>query len=201
MKKFISYFAVVLCFVVSFSSCNTEDSNGKEGLNDFDVNEGYIEVTIDGKTYKETVYDLSFLPYFPIEEWGKESLSGYYGDFDREHGFELTWSFICYKDARKLLDCSIGEYPYECANEYSNSYGEDGNDENFPKNLSFHICEYEDPNRDFSCELHDRNNGSHQVTSIKKKGENIIVEGTFDATLGDNELNIKGKYLFITSCE
>ena len=189
MKKFISYFAVVLCFVVSFSSCNKEDSNGKEGHNYFDVNEKQIEVTIDGKTYKE---DGFILTYSPIEEWGKESLAEFDGYFDRENGFELTWKFICYQDKKKLLDCPIGEYPYECVR-YGYHYNEEGY---YPQNLSFHICEYEDPNRKFR-ELDDKNRGSHQVTSIRKKGEHIIVKGTFDATLGDNELNIKGKYQLV----
>lgn len=183
MKKFISYFTFALCTTVTLVSCNKEDGDGLDGYSN--AKEGYIEVTIDGKTYKETVKDLYYLGYEPIEEWGKETLAGYVEDFDRENGFELTWSFICYEDPQKLLDCPIGEYPYECQND---------------ENLSFHICYYEDPNREFDESFY-KNRGSHQVTSIRKKGKHITVEGTFDATLGDNELNIKGKYQFIISCE
>lgn len=191
MKKYISYFAITLCVAISLSSCEKEDNNNSN--NEGNNPEGaFIEVTINEKTYRDEINDFLFGNL--LEEWGKESLLHTFFSLFRDYGFEISICFTCYNDLEKLLDCPLGEYPYSCVYD----------SENESDNLSFHIESYETPDGYIT-----KSKGSHKVTRISKEKfvqnffgetyeyEKIAIEGTFNVIMGDNEVNIKGKYRFL----
>ena len=86
----------------------------------------------------------------------------------------VDFMLTTYRNLDKLASSSTGEYGF-C------SSGE-------PKNLDFDISVYNE-NYDYTyCK-----NGTHTVTSIKRSGEEVVVEGKFDGVLYDQR-TISGKY-------
>ncbi|MBQ3188540.1 MAG: hypothetical protein IJB60_03790 [Bacteroidaceae bacterium] len=93
----------------------------------------------------------------------------YSGDVDG-----VDFMLTTYRNLDKLASSSTGEYRFCPSDE--------------PQNLDFDICVY---NEDYDYTL--CKNGTHTVTSIKRSGEEVIVEGKFDGVLSDNRA-ISGKY-------
>lgn len=185
MKKFISYFTFALCAAVTLVSCNKEDGGGDGFDGIFDEKDGYIEVTIDEKTYKS---DVEIWNAGRIREWGKEILCEHdnFADF-YDYGFDIYFRYIRYGKIENLLNCPLGEYPFGYQEEY--------------ENFTFEIESYDSPSLSFSS--YECSKGTHKVTSIKRRGDKVVVEGTFESILGyseygetseDNMLPIKGKY-------
>ena len=86
----------------------------------------------------------------------------------------VDFMLTTYRNLDKLASSSTGEYRFCPSDE--------------PQNLDFEISVY---NEDYDY-THGKN-GTHTVTSIKRSGEEVIVEGKFDGVLRDNRA-ISGKY-------
>lgn len=158
------------------------------GDNDNEASEGsgssYIQVKIDGKTYKEAIPEWI---YAQINNMGTDSqgkkLSYTYdmvAHFEETEGFLFMFGITHYRNKTDLLASSPGSYPF----------ARDTADDEIYNNLAF-TCLYELDGDEYTCV-----SGTHQVKSIKSEGSDVRVEGSFTAVFkynGDTK-NIQGSY-------
>lgn len=175
------------------TACSSDDDdNGDEGGGSSNSSSSYLEVTIDGKKYKQN-FNLPFVSMTLSSEvegglWLSSSIEeGFDGDLD----FGIA---IYHKsDINALLQSSL-----------TTTYNVIGNKKNIWQqadkihNLTLQLL-YRNENG--NCEV---TSGTHKVTSIKKKNKDeVIISGTFTAKLKDYEssYNVSGKYQVIVSVE
>lgn len=186
MKRLHIFFMTILlnvsCLILAGCSNNGDDTQGESSSD-------YIEVTINGKTYRHSV--LGIYSSIPADIDGVRCYFSTEDVFD-DNGFSVFYSLNCYEDLDRLLQCPTGNYDVVTTEEYVDDAG----------NLSFSL-DYED-DEDF----YEIKSGRHMVTSIKPIKEKtpygtsdaVQVEGTFDLTMtaesytSDSQCNIKGKY-------
>lgn len=177
MKNLKNYWMIAVMAVLSacgFTSCS--DDEGGNGGQDF------IEVTIDGKTYKKDVFGVySMVP-------ADDDLVVCYSTEDvfEDKGFGLFYGIVMPESEEDILDSSTG------------SYRAVYNFRDDVKNFDFTLdLEYYD-----SDEYYYVQSGKHKVTSIRKVDEGVQIEGTFDVVLEENysseEKTVKGKYRITT---
>ena len=170
-----NYFSALVCVLLStlaftFASCSDDED---EGGGDF------IEVTIDGKTYRHHV--VGIYAEVPV---GDEMLMTYSTeDVFYDDGFEFFYGIFHYENQNALLDCSTGSYGIS---DYS-------------------IYESNARNLDFTASLElnagdawwEAESGKHTVTSIKAVENGVQVEGNFDIIMysdENGERRVSGKY-------
>lgn len=172
IKKLLVYFVVALFSSFALSSCSNED-DGFTGNGDF------IEVKIDGKTYRHEVYGV----YAEISMDNDMLLTYSTENVFYDDGFQFFYGIFHHENRDKMLESSVGSYGVSDYNAYNNK----------ANNLDFMA----------SLELNsgdawwDSESGSHQVTSIKAVEDGVEVEGTFNLTMyGDEygERKVSGKY-------
>lgn len=171
IQKFFTSIVVVLLSALTFSSCSSDEDEGGSG--------DFIEVTLDGKTYRHNVYGI----YAEISLDDDMLMTYSTEDIFYDDGFQFFYGIFHHENQNKLLSCSIGDYGIS---EYS-IY------ENNARNLDFTA----------SLELNsgdawwESESGKHTVTSIKAVEDGVQIEGTFNITMyGDEygEREVKGKY-------
>ena len=191
MKRTYIFLLAILLGVASFGFAGCSDSddgnepNGSNGSSSGD----YIEVTINGKTYRHDVRGL--YASVPTDRDGIYLYASTEDVFDRD-GFNVFYSLNCYEDFDRLLQSPTGNHDVVTVTESVDE----------ADNLSLWL-DYEDADDYYEIE-----SGSHRVTSIKAtKVKNsygefdaVQIEGTFDLTMtaeyytSDSQCKIKGKY-------
>ena len=171
---------------LGFAGCSdSEDGNESNGS----LSGDFIEVTINGKTYRHNV--LGIYSAIPSEKEGVWCYFSTEDVFDND-GFNVFYSLNCYEDLNRLLQCPTGNYGVVTTEEWVDE----------ADNLSFSL-DYEDED-----DYYEIKSGSHRVTSIKPAkvktpygtSEAVQIEGTFDLTMtaeyytSDSQCKIKGKY-------
>ena len=86
----------------------------------------------------------------------------------------VDFMLTTYSNLEKLAASAIGEYRFCPSGE--------------PQNLDFEVSVYDEDYEYTYCK-----NGTHTVTSIRRRGEEVIVEGEFNGVLRDGRA-ISGKY-------
>ena len=86
----------------------------------------------------------------------------------------VEFMLTTYSDLKELSSSPIGEYRFCPSGE--------------PQNLDFEVSLYNEDYDYTTCK-----SGTHTVTSIKRSGQDVIVEGKFSGILSDNR-TISGKY-------
>ena len=177
MKNLKNYWMIAVMAVLGtmgFTSCSDDD--GGNGGQDF------IEVTIDGKTYRKDVYSIYSL--IPVEDdlvvcYSTEDV------FD-DKGFGLFYGIVMPESEEDVLDSSTGSY--RAVEDFR------GDVRNFDFTLDL---EFYDTDEYFYVL-----DGTHKVTSIRKVDEGVQIEGTFDVVLEESysyeEKSVKGKYRITT---
>ena len=154
----VAVFALCWCALVG---CG--DTLGLDGKDDF------IEVTVDGKTYKESI------PF--VANYGMYDLSWYQYNGDRV-SFEFTYAM----NLNKTASMPTGSYRL---------FGRHGNndlgDNVFDLWVAVHD-KYEENIRYVK-----NGSGSNTVTSVEMKDDEVIVKGKFGGKLEDGS-EISGKY-------
>lgn len=156
--------ACLMCALL-FVSCNKMGNSGS-----------YIEVTVDGKTFKEKSVAVPF----------GVSDRMYYQHNGEKISFEMTYT----SRMDELLGMPTGEYrlygtyaaPYE--DDYDPTLGK----RTFDLRLGLHDNRHGDNWRPV-----ENNSGLHKVTSIKKSEKSVIVQGEFFGKLEDGS-DISGTY-------
>ncbi len=188
MKKFIDFLYIALLAVMPFAlaSCSDDDENSDEGQSD------YLEITLNGKTYKEyiPVFGYVFFEGSQTDSRGRlitltfVSLDG----FSDKYGFKILPGISHYTNKSQLLSASPGNYPH---------HGDFGNIMQGPldcENFTL-ITDLEITN---SGEYYELVNGTHNVKSIKDVGDGVQVEGSFTGTYkcesSNRQCEMKGKY-------
>lgn len=174
---------IFIAAAISFVSCSKDDDSVSN------IEGDYIEVTINGKTYRHSV--LGIYATWPTDIDGVLCYYSTEETFDSD-GFDVFYGLYCYEDIDRLLRCSTGSYDIVTTNE------------NFreAENLSFILDYANDEN------YYEIKSGSHRVTSIKPtkvktlngSSDAVQVEGTFDLIMtaenytSDKQCKISGKY-------
>ena len=178
MKKMKYFWIIALVAILGF--CNfTSCSDNEENIGGRD----FIEVTIDGKTYKKNMFGIYAMTLID------NNLALCYSTEDvfSNHGFSLFYGITMHEGEHDILDSSTGTY--RAVNSF---YGSDV--ENFDFTLDL---EYYDKDEYYYVE-----SGTHKVTSIRKVDVGVEIEGTFDVRLEENfsnkEKHVKGKYRMTT---
>ena len=183
MKRVHNLLIAILFCVVSFAFAGCSDS-GEDDVPNISLNEDYIEVTINGKTYHHSVRGL-----YEVIRSDKDGVLCY---SSTEDVFNIFYTLNCYEDLNRLLQCPIGNYDIVTTTEDFSS----------ADNLSFSL-NYED-----ASDYYEIKSGSHKVTSIKAAkvvdiygtSPAVQVEGSFDLIMtaeyytSDRQCKIKGKY-------
>ena len=187
MRQTYIFLLAILLSVASLGFAGCSDSaDGNESNSS--LNEDYIEVTINGKTYRHNVGIYSAIPSEKEGVWCYFSTEDVFDD----DGFNVFYSLNCHEDLDRLLQCPTGNYDIVTTEERVDEAG----------NLSFSL-NYEDEE-----DYYEIKSGSHRVTSIKSvkiktlydTSEAVQIEGTFDLTMtaeyytSDSQCKIKGKY-------
>lgn len=186
MKKFnFCLVMVLLAFLpLVLTSCNGDDD-------DFESSD-YIEVTLNGKTYKETipVFGYVFLDGTETDSKGRRiTLTNVALDAFDKYGFSFMPSIGHFSKKSDLLAAKTGEFLHK--SDFGNILEGEFKVENFTLVTDLEI--FDD---DTFYELMD---GKHYVNSIKEVGsEEVQIEGTFSGTYycsdNDKECEIQGKY-------
>ena len=177
---------LTLALSVGFVACSSDDDE-KDAIYDEITKGDYLEVTIDGKTYRGAVP--SFYPELEVDYGLVCSQNTAVDNFEK---FEANHVLFHYDDPSRLLECKPGNYDvvrYDL-------YGYDAPDyKNFDLALTYSTS-YTDNFESMS--------GTNKVTSIKKSKDGVVVEGTFDAEMsnayyadredGVRTIRMKGKY-------
>lgn len=188
MKRVYSLLMAILLSVASlgFAGCSdSDDSNEPNGSSNGD----YIEVTINGKTYRHDVRGL--YASVPTDRGGISRNASTEDAFDGD-GFNVFYSLNYYDDLDRLLQSPTGSYDVVTTTESVDE----------ADNLSLWL-DYEDAD-----DYYEIKSGSHRVTSIKATQvknsygtfDAVQIEGTFDLTMtaeyytSDSQCKIKGKY-------
>ncbi len=197
MKKFV---AILWMFALAASttilvSCS-EDEDNIISTNGESSGEGdFIEITLDGKTYRHNV-NKSVYQSTPIIDDGMKMTAYLSFDNFRDYGFTFSYGLSHYADQSRLLGCSVGNYPVT-------SYGPSDEDEPLMRNLEF--------DANLSSNVMGRNwvptgEGTHTVTSIKAAKDDVVIEGTFNITMCGGwdesleERRVSGKYRMTVDC-
>ena len=177
MKNLKNYWMSAVMAVLGtwcLTSCSKdEDGGGRD----------FIEVTFDGKTYKEDVYGIYALTLVG------DDLATCYSTEDvfSGKGFGFFYGMLMPEEEGDLLDSSTGTY-----RAVDGFYGMDQRAFDF-------TCDLELYGKD---EFYYVESGTHKVTSIRKVGGDVQIEGTFDLVMEDNygdiKKNVKGKYRITT---
>lgn len=170
---------MLVCFV---TSCTDDDDN-----NGGSANSGYIEVTLNGKTYKESSNSLFYEQVAPVgtDSDDKPLTLTYDGQKHfADDGFAFFFGMVHYSRKEDLLASKTGEY--RCAEKI---YQKD-----FLNNLTFVPDDLTIDYKEYEWE-----SGTHKVTSIKEVNGNVQIEGSFVLTynVDDEDLIVKGKYKMI----
>ena len=167
MKRYLSVLLGVLFSTLFFASCSDDDDDSGSG--------DFIEVTIDGKTYRHNVY--GFYTQWTIDSELVATICS--EDVFYDDGFEFLYGIYHYEDLNKLLKCSTGQYGI--------GIGDDGDNLDFTADL-----EYNSGNDWWQAE-----SGTHTVTSIKKVSGGAQIEGSFKVSMYSDDSGYKevsGKY-------
>ena len=175
MKKLYSTIMLLAMMVtaLSFTACgdDEEEENGSSSSTDF------IEVTVNGKTYRENIFGV-----YTQFQLGDEDMvfTGLVEDLFYEEGFSLFLGLTHSEKKDKLLSCSPGSYGV------SKKIGFDDEPDN--------LCLY--PQFEMHRDIYHLVRGSHQVTSIRKTKKGVQVCGNFSITMScdDEKVTLKGKY-------
>ncbi|MCL1613713.1 MULTISPECIES: hypothetical protein [Phocaeicola] len=187
MKNFTYYLVMALLALLplSLTSCNNDDDL-ENGSSD------YIELTFNGKTYKESIPAFGYV-YLDDTETDSEgrriTLTNVSIDAFDKYGFSFMPSIGHFAKKSDLMSAKPGEYLHKSA--FGNIWEGEFNVENFTLVTDLEI--FDD---DTYYELM---NGKHYVNSIKEIGnEEVQIEGTFNGTYycsdNDKECEIQGKY-------
>ena len=171
MKRYLSVLLGVLFSTLFFASCSSDDDDSGNG--------DFIEVTIDGKTYRHNVY--GFYAQVPIED--DLVMTASTEDIFYDDGFQFFYDITHYEDMNKLLSCSTGNYGIS---NYS-IYNQNANNLDFGAQL-----EYNSGNDWWQAE-----SGTHTVTSIKRTSDGAQIEGSFKVSMYSDDSGYKevsGKY-------
>ena len=177
MKSLKNYWMIAVMAILGtmgFTSCSSDE--GGNGGQDF------IEVTIDGKTYREDVYGI----YSLIRT--KNDLVVCYSTEDvfSDRGLGVFYGLTMPESEEEILDSSTGSY--RAVEDFR------GDVRNFDFTLDL---EYYDTD-DYFYVL----DGKHKVTSIRKVDGGVQIEGTFDLVMENDysyeEKSVKGKYRITT---
>lgn len=174
--------AIMCIATVSFTACGGDDDD--DIIDGGDNIANYLEVVIDGTKYRQQ-YSVPFVAItLPREVDGSLWLSSSVEDYFNGN---LDFAIAIYhkSNMNALLDSS------------KSTYNVIGNKKNMWEqasdihNLTLQI--YYD-NGNGNCEV---TNGTHKVTSIKKKSnDEVVISGSFTASLTDNKksYDVSGKY-------
>lgn len=184
MKRVYSTVMMLAMMVsaLSFTACSKDgDDEGDFG------GTNYIQVKIDGKTYRESFSDWAIAQIDPLgsDSQGKKITYTYdmTAHFEDTEGFLFMFGITHYRNKTDLLASSPGSYPF----------ARDINDDEIYNNLAF-TCLYELDGDEYNAV-----SGIHQVKSIKSDGSDVRVEGSFTAVFkykGDTK-NIQGSYSIV----
>lgn len=159
---------------------NTSEDDGNYG-------DRFVEVKIDGKTYKESFPDWATAQIDPLgtDSQGKKITYTYdmRAHFEDTHGFLFMFGISHYSNKADLLASNSGSYPFALHIRDNKIYN----------NLAF-SCIYELDGDEYSAV-----SGTHQVNSIESVGGDVCVKGSFTAVFnynGDTK-NIQGSYSII----
>lgn len=163
MKTILKLLVLSACLMCAsvFASCSK--------MGGFGGSSGYIEVTVDGKTFKEKI---------GWGAWGNLEGVMLYTQYNGEQvSLEMAYT----KYLEDLVEMPTGTY--RLFGIRSEDYGEN----NFDLCLGIH-----DKHRDNYRGV-ENNTGVNRVTSIKKSGECVVVKGEFSGKL-EGGSDISGKY-------
>lgn len=184
MKKlFITLIAMLLPMGVSLTACSSSSDDDEEGGGGLSSS-NYLEVSIDGTKYKQ-VFNLPFVSVtLPSEvESGLWLSSSVEEKFDGNLDFGIA---IYHKsNMNALLQSSLTTY--NVIGSKKSVWQQADEIHNLTLQIAFR-------NGHGSCEV---TNGAHRVTTIKKKNnDEVIIGGTFEASLKDNNSSyeVSGKY-------
>ncbi len=161
---------------IDFIDGNNENSD--------DSNNGYIQVKIDGKTYKESILYWAYAQIDPLGNDAQGNKLTYTYDmtahFEDTEGFLFMFGLSHFRNKSALLESNPGSYPF----------AKDIYDDAAYNNLAF-TCLYELDGDEYNTV-----SGTHQVKSIKSIGSDVYVEGSFTAvfSLRGDTRNISGSY-------
>lgn len=154
----LAFFALCLCQLVSCSD-----------FLKLEANDDYIEVTVDGKTFKEEI------PFMPI--YGMYDLSWYQYNGDRV-SFEFTYA----ENLNKTASTPAGKYRL---------FGFYDKDDLGEKIFDMHL--YVHDKYEENVRLVKNGSGQNIVTSVEMKDDVVLVKGKFSGKLEDGS-DISGKY-------
>lgn len=188
MKKLYFIFLAVMFGVVAigFAGCSSDSEDGGSTSNE---SSDYIEVSINGKTYRK--YVKGIYASTPTDRYGLYRTSSTEDIFSKE-GFSVFYSLTHYEDMGELLESSLGSYDVITTTDYVDD----------ADNLSLWL-DYED-----DSDYYEIKSGKHKVTSIRAKEvetqfgtyDGVVIEGTFDLVMtaeyytSDSQCKISGKY-------
>ena len=181
MKKLYSTIMLLAMMVaaLSFTACGSDDGgNGNGGSGSGFYTGDFIELTIDGKTYKKNL--IGIYTEIELSSFGYEglTLTSTTEDVFCDEGFRFFMGLSHYSSSSKLLSSSTGSY---------NVHTKSNNDSS---NLCLFV-QFQKNSIDYDAE-----SGTHKVTSIKQVSNGVQVSGTFNITLkrNSNTKMIEGKY-------
>lgn len=182
MKKFLlfSLLPALLLGCLSFVACGgDDDDSGGSGSSSKD----YIELTVNGKTYKKTVNLYGLVKSFGYDADGIQLQYTYIiEDIFSKEDFDFGYGLLHFSNKEKLLACKSGTYACD-------DYNKTWNKNKPSSNLTFYP-QFEP--EDDVCRMA---SGTHQVTSITQVGSKVRVNGKFTAVFeGDETYQLKGQY-------
>ena len=207
MKRVILLLAVVLLASIGWSQTvtlkfknGTKQQYNMSDIESIDFSEGdntsgddgtygdrFVEVKIDGKTYKESFPDWATAQIDPLgtDSQGKKITFTYdmVAHFAKTYGFKFLFGISHYRNKADLLASTPGSYPFAL----------DTSDDKIFNNLAF-TCGYMLDGDEYSAV-----SGTHQVNSIESVDGDVCVKGSFTAVFkyNGNTKNIQGSYSII----
>lgn len=185
MRKFI-YSLYIILLIVPFMliSCDLDDDDLNESKSD------YIEVTINGKTYREDIPIWGYVILDGTERDSKGnviSLTNVVSDsFEEKYGFSFSLSMAHFASKEDLMASKNGEYLH------NERFGNVWEGEFFCENFTL-VSDLE-----INFDYYRFIKGTHYVRSVKGVGNDVQVEGTFDGLYECEENNkqceVQGKY-------
>lgn len=188
MRKFIDFLSITLLAIMPFAlaSCSDDDDNSGEGKTD------YLEITLNGKTYRENIPMFGYVFFEGSETDSKGKLITLtfvtLDGFSDKYGFKILPGISHYTKKSDLLSSSPGTYPHH--SDFGNITQGPLDCENFTLVSDLEIIS--------SGEFYELVKGTNNVKSIKDVGDGVQVEGTFTGTYecesNNRQCEIKGKY-------
>lgn len=178
MKSWKNYWMIAVMAVLGtwcLTSCSDDDEMSGGG--------DFIEVTFDGKTYREEMFGI-----YAMTLVGDDlALSYSTEDVFEGKGFSFFYGMLMPETEHDILDCSTGTY-----RAVDDFYNDEVRAFDFTADLEFWDKD------EFYYVL----DGKHKVTSIRKVDRGIEIEGTFDLTMEDDytyeKKRVTGKYRMTT---